>query len=416
MRTVLTGLVLISLLTISALAQNDSANNQANNANTNQANTVTIDPNNRSTEPIKLVVSNDDGQSQGMNPLLKDWIDAFAKFLTLASVIVAGIVAVVQIKRNRELRQHELAERNDTLEQRQRELRWKKAELAKTVLNEMFDNPYAADAMSMLDWGARDYDVKTSRGGSAAVEEITSRDVFAALRIAERHFNPKERYIRDCFDNFFGVMQILQHYIEIDLIELKDVRYPFAYYADIMNDKRRAYEYFINNYHEKAGEFLSRFSEWTEFDPAADTKKAYFMFDCPPGKERFIFLLEDPDKIKKAREDVLSDKEELHVTGELVGGTVFYNEPWDFHLKPATVNFVKDSYELADAINKRVERQLPRDKATFASNKVWHFGGARLLAEIPKSEFDDEEYLNNLAGRTKLERQERLRVTNNPVQ
>jgi hypothetical protein len=408
--------MLISLLVLSAHAQNNSANNQVNNANTTRAdNTVTIDPNNRPTEPIKVVVSSDGGQNQGMNPQLKDWIDAFAKFLTLASLIVAVILAVVQIRRNRELRENELAERNDTLGQRQKEFRWKKAELAKTVLNEMFDNPYANDAMSMLDWGARDYDVKTSRGGSAAVEEITSRDVFAALRIAERHFNPKERYIRDCFDNFFGVMQILQHYIEIELIEPKDVRYPFAYYAEIMNIRRRAYEYFINEYHGKAGEFLARFEEWTTIDPTVNTNKAYFMFDCPPGKERFIFMLDDPQKIKKAREDILSDKEELHVTGEPLGGTVFYNEPWNFHLNPATINFVKESYELADMINKRVEQQLPRDKATFASNDVWHYGGARLLAEIPMYQFDEEEYLNDLAGRRKLERQERLRMTNNPL-
>jgi hypothetical protein len=316
MRAFLTGLMLISLLTISARAQNDSTNSQANNSNTKPANsTVTIDPNNRPTEPIKLVVSSDGAQSQGMNPLLRDWIDALAKLFTLASVIVAVIVALDQLNRNRYLRRKELAERRSALRQRRDELRWKKAELAKTVLDEMFDDPYAVDAMSMIDWSSREYYVKSSRAEQGQMQKITSRDVLCALRISELHFNDKESYIRDCFDHFFGVMQILQHYIEIDLIEFKDVTYPFTYYAQLMNRKRRSYNYFINEYHRKAGDFLERFEVWANFNPAADSEKAYFMFDCPPGRERFIFMLDDPQKIAKARDDVLSNKEELHVAG-----------------------------------------------------------------------------------------------------
>jgi len=428
MKSRLTLLILLACFSFSAVAQNTSVNKNGEARNA-QGTPTPLSIN--TDKPIKVTVSSDNVQS-GLNPWWKDMIDAASKIagvigivFTFVSIIIAGVLGYNQVTRNREIRQNELEERKERLEQRKDELNWKKEEarrkdaevrrekanLARTVLSDMADDTYASDAMSMLDWGERDYDVKTTPGAPAMVELITERDMWAALRINELHFIPKERYIRDCFDHFLQVMEVLEHYIQIDLVDAADVGDPFAYFAKLMKeDGRWLYEYFIDEYHEKAGSFLKRFPEWTRCLSCNGTNskacktcqgtgdytipnldKAFFMFDCPPGKDRFILMLEDKEKIKIARERVLSRSEDLHVRGEIIPTTVAYNEPWSFHLDPATIDFVETDPEFADKINTCVESQLSRAKATFPPNDVWHTGGARLLAEVPIDRFEGEQ-------------------------
>jgi len=398
-----------------------------------------IDPN----KPIKVVVSSD-GQNQGIDPWWKDFWDIVAKIGAFLGLGVAVAAASIQFSRNREVRRNELAERNDRLEQRKQELAWKqeearrrdeevkreKANLARTVLGDMNKDTYANDAMSMLDWGERDYDVRTTPGAPATVDKITERDMWAGLRIAERqHFVPKERYIRDCFDRFFGVMRTLENYIKTELIDIEDVRDPFAYFANLMKeDGRWIYEYYINEYHPKAAQFLKRFPEWTTCVACSGSKErasgchtcegtgnytlpgldnAYFMFDCPPSEERFVFVLNDREKISTAREEILAGRDELHLTATVVPQRVSYNQPWDFYLDPGTISFVKADQTLADQINLLVEKQRSRAKATFPHDDIWHCGGARLLAEIPVDRFDGDQAWQD--GQDELRSQGRVR-------
>jgi hypothetical protein len=249
------------------------------------------------------------------------------------------------------------------------------------------------------------------------VEKIGWNEMWAAVRIVERHFNDKERFIRDCFDAFFGHMQIIEHYLNIDLIDLADVVYPFDYYLYALDKNAFMFDNFVGAYHSRAASFILRLREFEEkkkpaaqpdaeaeeVTPPADEEEeaseseevaaepcAYFLFDCPPRKERFVLCLEDPKKIAEARA-ILNDEAERHVHGTLVDSPIFYNEPWRFHVEPSSVNFYDTALDFAEEVNGRVEAQLgPMGKAAFPANDIWHVGGARLLAQLPASRFSDE--------------------------
>ena len=97
--------------------------------------------------------------------------------------------------------------------------------------------------------------------------------------------------------------------------------------------------------------------------------------------------------------------------GEIVIEPAYYNEPWNIHLNPLTIDFVKNSSQFADQINLLVEKQLSREKETFAPNDIWNYGGARLLTEIPVDEFEGETADSWLQQREELKRQDRIRPT-----
>jgi hypothetical protein len=205
----------------------------------------------------------------GMDPFTKDVIDAASKIGGVVSVLVAIFLAYYQVKKNRdergrqfnkerEQKEKEIEEGKRNREQREEELRWRKASLARDMLNEMWDDSYANNAMLMLDWSNREYNI-----GKDQVERIARAEMWEALRTHPTNFNAKEKYVRDCFDHFFGFMQILEHYISIGLIMFDDVKYPFGYFAGKLNWKRDVVEAFLTKYeYDKAKEFLQRFESW----------------------------------------------------------------------------------------------------------------------------------------------------------
>lgn len=188
-----------------------------------------------------------------MDPFTKDLIDAISKSIGVLSVFVAIFVAWHQFEKNRQ-------ETKRSREQREEELRWRKASLARDVLNELWEDSYANDAMFMLDWSNREYNI-----AKAKVERITRDEVWDALRIAPTNFNDKEKYVRDCFDHFFGMMQIIEHYISIKLLEFEDMKYPFNYFAGKLRQKREVVEAFLKKYeYDKAIAFLNRLDNWNK--------------------------------------------------------------------------------------------------------------------------------------------------------
>jgi hypothetical protein len=313
-----------------------------------------------------------------------------------------------QSELNRQQREQDVA-------QRKVELRWRKAQLAREMLKGLYDDPYATDMMLMLDWNDREFSVRSSRGQPARLEKISWEEMWAALRVTELHFNDKEKFIRDCLDAFFGRMQTIEHYLGIELVELEDVAYPFDYYLDAIGKNPVMFDNFIAAYHPRAASFLRSLrkfisnkeaasqtpssptlpveaapsTEQAATEQAAADASAYFMFDCPPGDERFYVKLKDPSAIAEARA-MLGGEYEWHLTGDIVSGKVYYNERWDFHVAPASVRFVESDPHFAHRMNEAVEAQTGRPKAVFAENNVWHTAGARLLAELPTWWFDRE--------------------------
>lgn len=157
------------------------------------------------------------------------------------------------------------------------ELRWKQAEAAKKLLDEMLTDPDAGNAMRMLDWADTKFEVEP---GLRVVIEV--EDYVKALRISDFDFDDKELYIRDSFDSLFYYMAMIEHYIQSDLVRLEDVLFPLDYYVRIMNENRPVFDAFLNHYKlERAMQFMERLDKHekealknTPADDAVQSEKA----------------------------------------------------------------------------------------------------------------------------------------------
>ncbi|MCI0389263.1 MAG: hypothetical protein MOB07_10945 [Acidobacteria bacterium] len=114
---------------------------------------------------------------------------------------------------------------------------------------------------------------------------------------------------------------------------------------------------------------------------AASNEEAYFVFGTPPRTETFIIKLTDPAKIKTAR-DILSgvEKNVIGVSGTIDKSPACYNQPWSFHLDPASIAFFGVAAEVCDASLSSVEDGL----ANIGPGTRWCPWTSRLLREIPK--------------------------------
>jgi hypothetical protein len=185
---------------------------------------------------------------QEINPLFKGW----AELVTL----IGGLVAVVggliaAFKAIHELRQ--------SRKQRVEELRWKQANVAKQLLDELFAHDYSENAVLMLDWnkGKREYAV----GKESII--ISYNDVLAALgKEQSDSLSEKEMYIRECFDFFFYFVDRIKHYININLTNFDDVKGPLKPYAKKIKAHRQVYESFMEaQEYEHAREFLRQLGD-----------------------------------------------------------------------------------------------------------------------------------------------------------
>lgn len=156
---------------------------------------------------------------------LKDW----AEIVALPAAFLTAIKAIYEIRESRKLRAEEL--------------RWKRANAAKELLDDIHNHELEKDAVHMLDWcnGQAEYEISP---GQKAI--ISYADVLAALEKNAAHSpNPKDAFIRDCFDWFFYRVDRIQHYINRGLIDFDDVKPVFHIYAEEIDKHREIYDAFL---------------------------------------------------------------------------------------------------------------------------------------------------------------------------
>ena len=167
---------------------------------------------------------------------IKDWTQIAAWTATAIGIIVAIIKYVSEQKQNRQQRELQL-------EQRKVELRWKQAEAAKKLVDEMLTDELALAAIKMLDWNDLEYEIKPGLR-----DTINKSDYLSALRTKDLDFSNKEAYIRHCFDSLFGYMAMMEHYIKSELVLVDDIAYPLGYYLKIMDRNREVFINFLSYY------------------------------------------------------------------------------------------------------------------------------------------------------------------------
>jgi hypothetical protein len=156
---------------------------------------------------------------------LKDW----AQIIALPAAVLAAIKAIYELRESRLLRAEEL--------------RWKRANAAKELVDDIHNHEFEKNAVHMLDWsdGQAQYEIAPGRK-----EMISYRDVLAALaKNSAQSSDAKDAYIRDCFDWFFYRVDRIQHYIHRGLIDFEDVRAIFKIYANEISKNWETYDKFL---------------------------------------------------------------------------------------------------------------------------------------------------------------------------
>lgn len=188
-----------------------------------------------------------------IDPAWMDWIQALSWIGAVIGIVLALIKYVSEQRQNREQRERALA-------QSQLELRWKQAEAAKKLLDEMLTDTRAVAAMKMLDWNDLEFEVKP--GLKLPVWE---KDYLKALRVSNLAFDDKETFIRDCFDSLFYFMAMIEHYIHSDLVRVEDVAFPLDYYMKIINRNREVFDRFLTHYKlDRTVRFMKRLDGYKE--------------------------------------------------------------------------------------------------------------------------------------------------------
>src|ERR1051325_3526385 len=123
-----------------------------------------------------------------------------------------------------------VAEWKRSNEQRETDLRWRQAEMAKSCLDEL--SPYARHALKMLDWDGRNYEL-TDKTLTQPIFHHTRRD---SLRTQNPSFPPGDDgpFIRDAYDDLFDAFERFELFIRIRLIRFEDVAGVLRYYVSKM--------------------------------------------------------------------------------------------------------------------------------------------------------------------------------------
>lgn len=183
---------------------------------------------------------------------------------TLAALVasIGGVVGifkvVVEMKRANQQRERENTERQERRQLAERELRWRQAEMCKRLIDAIFSDKKATDALDILDYESITLPVTGSKTISTQHGKLAHN-----LRIVDLTLTEEDLFVRTRFDALLQHFLHLENYIAVDLIIEEDVRTLFEYYAF----RCAAHKAALNEYADAFGfqsavRFLNRFSKY----------------------------------------------------------------------------------------------------------------------------------------------------------
>ena len=117
--------------------------------------------------------------------------------------------------------------------QRKIELRWKQANLAMDLLDSMWSDTQAFDALRMVDWDERTYQIRKDQEARIDVAEVE----FSLDVQNNNDLSPEGIYIRESFDRLFYHMGRIERSVRTNLIVFDDVRGPLDYYVPMLRSR-----------------------------------------------------------------------------------------------------------------------------------------------------------------------------------
>ena len=176
-------------------------------------------------------------------------LETFAKYVAVVSALAAAIVGIGQFRRG--------------VSQSVRELEWKQAEMARTIVNGML-NDEGWDAMTMLDWEeGRTYEIAP---GSKV--RILPSDVAPALEASlTTHGSQRtdaQRFIGDRYDRFFFLVSQLQAAVRSGLVRKEDVQFPLSWYVEkrLCGHKKLLLAYIAANSVPESAQYFESLEAW----------------------------------------------------------------------------------------------------------------------------------------------------------
>ena len=177
---------------------------------------------------------------------IKDYFQIVAWLVASIGGVIAAFKAIVEVRLNRK--------------QRESELRWKQAQLAKELLDEIEENSLIRNAKNLIDRHEYEYYVRENQ-----IEIIHHEEVLDSLNKEVESLvslNEKEKFIIECLEELFMKFERLEHLIVIKLIEFDDICDPLYWWVKVMNQRHNNYEEFLVKYdYGQAINFLNRFNK-----------------------------------------------------------------------------------------------------------------------------------------------------------
>lgn len=155
-----------------------------------------------------------------------------------------------------------------SLIQRRRELRWKQADLARSMVDSWTSAAAAGTAFRMLrersgkfvDQHTKEFDVSISRDLPAALE---LRD--SAERLVLRNQDERSTFIRAVFDDLWFSLERAEQSIEIEVAVFPDFQPALGFYSkELAAFKPAVIRYLNYRGYQRASAFLDRFSSWKQ--------------------------------------------------------------------------------------------------------------------------------------------------------
>jgi hypothetical protein len=193
---------------------------------------------------------------------IRNWFE-FASWIAASCGLALAVVQLLrEMRRSREQRDAELLDRKVDRETREADLKWRRAEAAKRLLDEMVRSQDAMDAITMLDWPGSTFEIPDEAGNLHRCK-ITRADYRTALNVPKARFSRQDHFICANFDGLLWYFAWIEHHIGTGLAAFEDVRFPADYYIDIMARDADIFSKYMNHYGlDRAASFMRRFPAW----------------------------------------------------------------------------------------------------------------------------------------------------------
>ena len=152
-----------------------------------------------------------------------------------------------------------------SIRQRQKELRWKQAELARKLVDDFLNDPDAAQGLYMLD--GLQYPFKDFFGRPMTV---TPTEIVDSIEksVVKENLDDKQARILFCIDSILYFMNRIESSLKSKLIVFEDVDTPCDYYVSLIAPNKVAFSRYMHEVkYTGLLQFCERFPSWTSTMP-----------------------------------------------------------------------------------------------------------------------------------------------------